>query len=375
MSSQQQAALRTELLSFADKALGDIKQQLDMLGLYGHEKRRIYELVETTVNATLRGRIEWRPTEAELAKIIENHDPAVGNPADLRYADLGGKDLSGTQLLGARLEGSLLTNTNFVDANLSGANLSHAHAAGANFTRANLLNATFSGATLYDSSFTKANLSQARFDGADLTRACLLSANAEDTRFWETDLTVADLRDANLEDAIFGKANMSGTQLSEEYRDLPDYKEALPTKANTFTHPLKKESKIEHMLYGNNGVIRRGDILRLPYHSDLKVCDFHLSQMGTVAVLHDANTNKYVTTYTQDEISSAIDEGRIEHLSANNSRSSEQAAHQPKEPLAERIDRAKAASGTKAQTARDQSQTRAAKALGVNHAARSKNER
>ena len=157
--------------------------------------------------------------EAELNKILSNHElwlmdepngiRADLSGVDLRDADLSDANLSDANLSGADLSGADLSGADLEYANLSGADLYGADLSGADLERANLYGANLYGANLYGANLRNINLSGANLGCTDLSGVDLSGADLRDAN-----LGCADLSDADLSCANLSCANLWSTDLS-----------------------------------------------------------------------------------------------------------------------------------------------------------------
>ena len=184
----------------------------------------------------------WRPTNAELWQIIEDHhawlsaiesvDEGTHVPgrailchaqlreadlrgANLQEADLGWANLQEAELIGANLQEAELIGANLQEANLHRANLQEAYLGEAKLQEAdlgwaNLQEANLIGANLQEADLIGANLNGANLNGANLQEADLSRANLQ-----EADLIGANLQEANLPRAKLQEANLGWANLQE----------------------------------------------------------------------------------------------------------------------------------------------------------------
>lgn len=131
--------------------------------------------------------------EAELNKILSNHELWLMDESNGIRANLSGVDLEYANLDGADLRDANLSGADLRGADLGGANLWYADLRGADLRDANLGCADLGYADLGG-----ANLSGANLDGADLKSTDLRGANLGHVNLWNADLSGADLSGANL---------------------------------------------------------------------------------------------------------------------------------------------------------------------------------
>lgn len=131
--------------------------------------------------------------EAELNKILSNHELWLMDESNGIRANLSGVDLEYANLDGADLRDANLSGADLRGADLGGANLWYADLRGADLRDANLGCADLGYADLGG-----ANLSGANLDGADLKSTDLRGANLGHTNLWSADLGGANLSGANL---------------------------------------------------------------------------------------------------------------------------------------------------------------------------------
>jgi uncharacterized protein YjbI with pentapeptide repeats len=153
-----------------------------------------------------------RPSEPELARIIEGHGlwlrtgetRAKGSRANLCQANLTGLDLTGIDLRRAVL---------------TAADLSGAHLPRANLGGVDLRGATLAGTDLDEATLDGADLRRADLGGARLVRADLGRANLEDAKLDSTtsddDRGVTVLLEANLREANLRRASLVGVRLTD----------------------------------------------------------------------------------------------------------------------------------------------------------------